>query len=161
MILKKPYKIILVAGMTIFAAAAAAGIYMYNKPVRNIQKSPVDYYVNSSDLVREFLSASASANDKYLDDAGNSSILAITGPVSHISRDLNNQVVILLKTDDDEAGVSCTFFEETNKNAEAIRKGQIITVKGVIRSGAAYDVDIDLYEDVIIEKCDVIEVKKQ
>jgi hypothetical protein len=44
----------------------------------------------------------------------------------------------------------------TNSNAERVLEGEVITVKGVIRSGAGYDPDLDLYEDVIMEKCNVI-----
>ncbi len=32
----------------------------------------------------------------------------------------------------------------------------MIKVKGVIRSGANYDADLEMYEHVIMEKCDLI-----
>jgi hypothetical protein len=34
--------------------------------------------------------------------------------------------------------------------------GQAITVKGVIRSGASYDEDLEMYENVILEKSDIV-----
>jgi hypothetical protein len=34
--------------------------------------------------------------------------------------------------------------------------GEEITVKGVIRSGAEYDEDLEMYEDVIMAKCDLV-----
>ena len=32
----------------------------------------------------------------------------------------------------------------------------VITVKGVIRSGASYDEDLELYENVTIDKSDIV-----
>ena len=63
---------------------------------------------------------------------------------------------MLLKDLGEIAGVSCTFTPETKKNAEILKIGDKVTIKGVIRSGAGYDEDMELYEDVILEKCDVV-----
>ena len=64
--------------------------------------------------------------------------------------------MILLKNADDKAGVSCTFTKETEASVAGVTVGQKIKVKGVIRSGASYDEDLELYENVILEKCDLI-----
>ncbi|MFK5878916.1 MAG: hypothetical protein QM478_05410 [Flavobacteriaceae bacterium] len=136
----------------------ASGIiyYMFNKPHRDVQASKVDYTLTATEIVSEYLNDSESANTKYLDEAGNSKIVAITGEIYSISTDQKNQKVVLLKSANDKAGVSCTFTEATNMNAEKLQKGQTVTIKGVIRSGAGFDKDLDLYEDVIVEKSDVI-----
>jgi hypothetical protein len=41
-------------------------------------------------------------------------------------------------------------------NNEELKIGTKVSIKGVIRSGAGYDEDLDMYEDVILEKCDLI-----
>ena len=63
---------------------------------------------------------------------------------------------VFIKNASENAGVSCTFTSETNDNAQNLKIGNKITIKGVIRSGAGYDEDLELYEDVILEKCDVL-----
>jgi len=130
--------------------------YMFNMPHRNVQASKTDYLLNAGQLVAEYLLDPAAANQKYLDESGESKILEISGTVASVSEDFNDQKVVLLKTPDNKAGISCTFTHQTNDSLKDIQKGQHITVKGVIRSGAAYDEDLEMYENVIMEKCDIV-----
>ena len=153
---KRVIKFIVIVALSVVVIGAAIGLYLFNKPHRNVQAAEVDFSITSSALVEEYLTSPEKANEKYLSDEGNSKILAITGKVHSISRDLNDQVVVLLKAEGQNAGVSCTFTKETNANTSTLQIGQTITVKGVIRSGAGFDADLDLYEDVIVEKCDII-----
>jgi hypothetical protein len=152
-------KIIRIGLFTVLGAVIVSTgftLYLFNKPHRNIQAAAIDFTVSSRALVDEYLSSPERANEKYLSDEGNSKVLAIKGKVHATSRDLNGQVVLLLKDANDKAGVSCTFTEATNGNASRIQPGQEVKVKGVIRSGAGYDEDLELYEDVIVEKCDIL-----
>lgn len=153
---KRVIKFIVIVALSVVVIGAAIGLYLFNKPHRNVQAAEVDFSITSSALVEEYLTSPEKANEKYLSDEGNSKILAITGKVHSISRDLNDQIVVLLKAEGQNAGVSCTFTKETNANTSTLQIGQTITVKGVIRSGAGFDADLDLYEDVIVEKCDII-----
>ena len=137
-------------------AALLIVFYLFNKPHRNVQEAEIDFKSSATELVAEFLSNYQASNQKYLDDEGNSKLMAVTGKVRSITRDMNNQWVVLLKGEGDKAGVSCTFSTDTNASAEKLSVGQTVTVKGVIRSGAGYDSDLELYEDVIMEKCDVL-----
>ncbi|UII80307.1 hypothetical protein [Flagellimonas sp. CMM7] len=153
---KKTKKRIL--GIVLIGIFVAMGIvlYLFNMPQRDVQASKIDFRISAKEIVAEYLANADSANDKYLQEEGDSKILAVTGTVASIDTDLNNQKVVLLKNADEEAGVSSTFMAETNSNAEALQIGDKVTIKGVIRSGAGYDEDLDLYEDVIMEKCDVL-----
>ncbi|MFK5957390.1 MAG: hypothetical protein QM495_00810 [Lutibacter sp.] len=139
--------------------AGGVGFYMFNKPARDIQNTKTDYSYEASQIVNEYLTDSQKANNKYLDEAGNSKVLEISGTVAKISEDFNNQKVLLLKSANDKAGVSCTFTSETNSSTSTIKIGDQITVKGVIRSGASYDEDLEMYENVIIEKSDIVSNK--
>ena len=145
--------IVAVAGIVI---AGAVGLYMFNMPHRDVQSAKADYSLNSSEIVAEYLTDADAANSKYLAADGDSKVLEITGTVSKISEDFDGQKVVLLKSNGDKAGVSATFTPETNANAEKLQVGESVTVKGVIRSGAAYDSDLELYENVILEKSDVV-----
>lgn len=153
---KKIYRIIailIIAGLLIGGGVV---LYMFNMPHRNVQSLEADFTLSTSQLVTEYLADNNIANDKYLTEDGNSKILEITGTVVSISENFNNQKVVLLMESKDKAGVNCTFLTETGIHIENLKKGEIITVKGVIRSGAAYDEDLELYENVILEKCDII-----
>ena len=136
----------------------AGGIvyYLFNKPHRDVQATAIDYNVTSTEIVSQYLDNVDNANDKYLSEEGTSKIIAVTGTVVSITSDQKNQKVVLLKGANDKAGVSCTFMESTNANASKLKVEQTITVKGVIRSGAGFDEDLEMYEDVILEKCDVL-----
>ncbi len=152
-------KKILKWGLTILVIGLIVGggaiLYMFFTPHRDVQAARSDYQLEAKLLVGEYLKDAKAANDKYLEEEGNSKIIEITGIVAEISEDFNKQKVVLLKNSSDKAGVSCTFMTETNANAEKLNIGDKVTIKGVIRSGAGYDEDLELYEDVIMEKCDV------
>lgn len=135
--------------------AASYIYYLWNMPHRDVQNSPVDYELNASDIVSEYLKDPESADDKYLSEDGDSKILLVKGTVFSIEEDMDDQKVVLLKEEGDKAGVSCTFMGNTNDHLNVVQKGDVIKVKGVIRSGAGYDEDLELYENVIMEKCDI------
>lgn len=137
--------------------ALGVAYYMFNLPHRDVQAAQIDFRLSSTEIVNQYLADAPSANDKYLQEGGDSKILAITGKIFSIREDLNHQKVVLLKNAKEHAGVSCTFTKVAGVRVENLDIGQTITVKGVIRSGAGYDEDLGLYEDVILEKCDVIE----
>lgn len=145
--------VIIIAGLVIGGSVV---LYLFNMPHRDVQAAEADFEIEAAQLVNEYITNAVVANDKYLQEEGESKILAVKGTVASIDEDLNKQTVILLKGENDKAGVSCTFMESTNANAANLKIGDSVTIKGVIRSGAGYDEDLDLYEDVILEKCDVV-----
>ncbi|MBL1281126.1 MAG: hypothetical protein COA33_012670 [Fluviicola sp.] len=131
-------------------------LYIMFAPHRDTQSSPVDFNLSAQELVRESLDDAAATNDKYLSEDGDSKIMAITGIVASIEKDFDDNQVVLLKAETDDAGVKCTFMKGTNKNAEALKIGEQTTIKGVYRVAASYDEDFEEYEDVIVEECDVL-----
>lgn len=144
--------IIVVAGVLIILGTI---YYLFNKPHRDVAEMDVDFTTSATELVTEYLNAPDLSNEKYLAEDGESKILAVTGMVASINTDLNNQRVVTLRDESQKAGVSCTFTLSTNTQTEKVSLGQTITVKGVIRSGAEHNEDLDLYEDVIMEKCSI------
>lgn len=156
MIKRKIKKIVLISVLVGVSVTSGVVYYLFNMPHRDVQSEQTDYRLSASDLVNEYLTNAVSSNKKYLSGEGESKILAVTGVIQSVSTDQNNQVVVLLKDSMVKAGVSCTFTEATNQNAASLTPGQTVTIKGVIRSGAGYDEDLQFYEDVIMEKCDLI-----
>jgi len=153
---KKIIKIaLLVIGLLVVIGGSIV-YYMFNMPHRDVQASGTDFTLSSTQIVGEYLSNPEKANEKYLDKEGESKIIEISGIINKISEDFNGNKVVLLKSQSDSAGVSCTFSRETNANASNLKIGDEIIIKGVIRSGASFDPDLDMYEDVIMEKCDLV-----
>ncbi len=130
--------------------------YMWFMPHRNVQNTKAFATIEATTLVNEFLSDNKKANNLYLDSEGESKVLIITGTIANISKDQLGQKVVLLKNSSDKMGVSCTFTLDTNSQVDNIEVGNQIKIKGVIRSGAEYDEDLDLVENVIIEKSSVV-----
>ncbi len=153
---KKIFKIMAILLMAGLLTGVVIIIYMFNMPQRNVQNSDTDFSLTTSQLVTEYLSNAKAANDKYLAEDGDSKILEITGTVATISENFDGQKVVLLKEGTDKAGINCIFLAETGANAVNLKIGETTTIKGVIRSGAAYDEDLELYEHVILDKCDVV-----
>lgn len=145
--------ILVVAGLII---GGGVGLYMFNMPQRDVQSAAADYSVNASQIVNEYLNDREAADMKYLASDGDSKILELTGIVSSLSEDFNGQKIVILKGPQDMAGVSATFTPETEDSLAGVVAGQTITVKGVIRSGASYDQDMELYLNLVLEKCAVI-----
>lgn len=144
--------ILLVSGVVIGGSVV---LYMFNMPHRDVQSAQTDMILTADDLVNEYLVDATTANNKYLDEEGESKILEITGTVFSIGEDFNGNTEILLKSPDGKAGVSCAFTPETNAKSDGLTIGQTVTIKGVIQSGAAFDADLEMYENVIMDKCDI------
>ena len=153
---KKVIKKILLVVLVLAIAGGAYGAWLYFQPHRDVQSTETDYALKASDIVNEYLKDNEAANAKYLDDEGESKVLEIRGEVYKISEDFNGNTVILLKSDTAKAGVKASFTKETSAEAKKITKGSTITIKGVIRSGASYDEDLEMYEHVIVEKSKII-----
>ncbi len=149
----KIFKLIVVIAVIGIAYAA----YMWFMPHRNIQSTKAFATMESTALVNEFLEDKAKANDLYLDSEGESKVLIISGKVASISKDQLGQQVVLLKDDSEKMGVSCTFTLDSNTQVDKIKVGDSVKIKGVIRSGAEYDEDLDLSENVIVEKAAIVE----
>lgn len=152
---KKRLKIVALLGIAGVVIAAGVVFYLFNMPHRDVQATSADYSINAEEIVNEYLAGALVANEKYLDAEGESKILAVNGVISEISEDYNGDKVVLLKTDQMQAGVSCTFTPETNIQAANLKLGDKVIIKGVIRSGASYDEDLEMYEHVIMEKSSI------
>jgi len=155
---RKIIKTTLITIGVLLVIGIGTGLYLFNMPHRDVQNTKSDYLLSANEIVQEYLNDKDAANKKYLDAEGESKVLEITGTVAKIDTDFNGQKVVLLQSNESKAGVSCTFpldfIEET-----PIVIGQTLTIKGVIRSGAEYNEDLDMYENVLLDKCSLINNK--
>lgn len=152
---KKIIRISLFVVLAIILIAGGTAFYLFNMPHRNVQQTNSDFAFTSNEIVAEYLKDPEAANQKYLDEEGESKILEVTGNVAEIGTDFNGQTIVLLQSEASPAGVSCTFPKDL-KAATTFEIGQTITIKGVIRAGAGYNEDLEMYENVILDKCSLI-----
>lgn len=153
---KKTIKIIAILAIVGVLFSSGMIFYLFNMPHRDVQDSETDFSLTTSQIVSEYLSNSEASNNKYLATDGNSKILEVTGTIASISENYVGQKVVLLQESSDKAGVSCVFLEESGAKVENLKVGETRSIKGVIRSGAAYDEDLELYEHIILDKCDLV-----
>lgn len=62
---------------------------------------------------------------------------------------------MLLKEEGSSLGVMCYFLKEASSNAIGLEIGKKATIKGAISSGAEFDEDLELYEDAVMQDCDI------
>ena len=136
--------------------AASIGAYMWFKPHRIVQATIAFATLTATELTNEFSADADKANAKYLASDGNSKVLIVEGRISSISTNQNGEKVIVLKDETAKVGVSATFTKETNANADTVKEGDIIKIKGAISAGNRYDADLDLYEHVILIQSDIV-----
>jgi len=148
-------RILLIIGVLVVIGGSIA-YYMFNMPHRDVQATDADASITATALVNEYLSDYDAANAKYLDDDGESNVLVVSGTIADIKEDYQGDLVILLQGTDTKAGVSCTLLTEEKTDGLTRKIGDEINIKGVIRAGARYDEDLEMYESVILEKAAIV-----
>ena len=147
--MKKNVKIVLIVIAAMAVIGGGYGLYLFNMPHRDVQGEDASFTIEAESFVEEFMKTPTESNAKYLDN-----VVVVSGTISEISEDQLKQKVVLLKTSN--SGVSCTFMVETNKNANNLKVGDKVKIKGIVRIGASYDEDLELAEYAILEKCDIL-----
>lgn len=132
-------------------------LYVYFQPHRDVQSTRTDYAYAAGEIVNEYLANSETANQKYLDEHGDSKVIEVNGIISEIQENYNGDLVVVLSDVKAPAGVSCTFVKNSKVKMESLHQGEKLVVKGVIRSGASYDADLEMYENVVLEECDLVD----
>ena len=153
---RKTAKRIIIIVILLGLIGGSYATYLYFMPHRDVQDTEAFATLSSDDLVKEYLKDPQKANEKYLSSDGDSKVLIVNGLVYSSDVDQNGQFVVLIKNNKNEAGISCTFLTTSKIKPDDFKKGVNIKIKGAIRSGASYDEDLEMYEDVILEDCDII-----
>lgn len=132
---------------------------MFGIAFKHVQAKKTDYSFSASEIVNDYLTDSKKSDGKYFEEGGYPKVLKIIGTVAELYENAKGQKIVLLKGKKDKAGVIATFGNEFNSAAEDLVVGDQIIVKGVIRTGAYFDTDLEIYEDVILDKSEIVSVK--
>jgi hypothetical protein len=134
---------ILIFFIVVVLIGIITGYMMWNKPHRDV-KGASAIEISAIELYKIFTTDSASAKAKYLN-----AVVAVSGEVKQVSRNQQNQQVILLKTQTADAAVNCTM----ESDAGNIKAGDTIVIKGICSGYISGDVDMGLAGDVFLIRC--------
>lgn len=132
--------------LAVIAIAGFIGFYFYNKGPVNIKNAEA-MKTEASALYQSFLKDLAAAKKTYLNN-----VLEVSGLVMKISKNQENQVIVMLQTNEAGAYVNCTMEEEVAglvENKQAVLKG-ICTGMGI------GDADLGIMGDVYLVRCYLI-----
>jgi hypothetical protein len=127
-------KIVLFIVSFIALSAILAAIYMYNLKHTDMAKARPDFIITSSLLQKAFEDDETAASAKYIDK-----ILEVSGKIASVESADNSTVNIILLTENDLSGVSCTFPAISDPSKFSI--GDEITLRGKC-SGFLLDVQL-------------------
>ncbi len=118
----------LAAGLSLLAVLAAGSV----EDEQQTSSAPIDYsnpkyVVNYKALADEFEANSLAAESKYEDQ-----LIYVKGPVSSVDKDILGDPYISITGDWDFAMIRCNLTDESVNSASAVRKGQYITVAGLV-----------------------------
>lgn len=121
------------------------GIYMYNKPHKNIKSSNTDFKLEASQLFSAFEENESEANTKYLDK-----IIEVSGVVREMDADDEGNINVILESDNELSGVICQLDNLTKHKKSNFNPGENVVFKGICTG---------MLMDVVMVRC--VEVEKQ
>lgn len=139
----KSKKTIFFALLGLFAIGMFLGLYFYNKGPVCIKCADGEK-VSSLNLYQTFSNDSIAARKTYADK-----ILEVSGQVTRVSQNQQNQAIIFLKTASPGAAVNCTMEGPGDK----IREGDSILIKGICTGIGSGDSDLGILGDVYLTRC--------
>jgi len=122
---KMRLKKIIIIILIISGSAAGYGYYLFNKPHQGIANKEAAFTLESKQLFTEFDQNENAANQKYL-----GKVVLVHGRVADKAVDAKGATSLILEGSE-MAGVGCQFDKSVTKEIEQVKKGQVISVKGI------------------------------
>ena len=119
----------------VFIAAAATGIYFFNKKVPGLKHATPAYSITADELYNDFQEDESAAMSKYKDK-----VLSVTGEVLSIKSSEEGSNVMLHAENAMANGINCSFKGPVPQ----ISEGDEVTIKGRCQG---------LLMDVILNNC--------
>jgi hypothetical protein len=121
----------------------AAAFYLWNKPHQDVENAAA-IKTDAVTLYKVFSTDSFTANKKYIQQ-----VIEVSGTIKSISKNQQNQTVVLIKTDTNAAFINCTL----EQNSNTLRAGQPINIKGICNGIGQGDADLGINGDVYLVRC--------
>lgn len=139
---KKRGKYIVLAFVAFIVITVIIIYLIWNQPHADIRNA--EAIKTTSVLLYNTLSKNGSDSAIYLNK-----VVEVSGVIAGVSKNEQNQQIILLKTNVSGGSVNCTMEEEVT----GIRPGDTIVLKGVCSGYISGDKDMDLPGDVFLIRC--------
>jgi hypothetical protein len=136
-------KNILIFFIVIVLIAVVTGYMIWNKPHQNVKDANA-VKITAIELYNGLANDSTRAKSIYVNK-----VVAVSGEVKEVTKNQQNQQIILLKTNIPGGYVNCTMEE----NANNIKSGDTILLKGICSGYIGGDKDMDLPGDVFLIRC--------
>jgi hypothetical protein len=144
--MSKTKRYILLSFGVILLLAVGTGYYMYNKPAQDVQ-SAEGKKVMAVALYDGFAKDSMAAKRNY-----SGKILQVSGVATQVSKNQQNNTVVLLRTNSEGAFVNCTI----EGSAQGIVTGSMVEIKGICNGMGEGDADLGILGDVYLVRCHVV-----
>ncbi|MBK6379282.1 MAG: hypothetical protein IPF72_05855 [Chitinophagaceae bacterium] len=138
-------KNIIIIFLAVIIIAGAIGFYFYNKGPVNV-KNAAAIKTEAAALYQSFLKDSTAAKKTYLNN-----VLEVSGLVMKISKNQENQVIVMLQTNESGAYVNCTMEE-----VAGLAENKQVTLKGICTGMGMGDADLGIMGDVYLVRCYLI-----
>jgi len=119
----------------------AYGVYLYNKPHKNMTNAAVDQKITAQELYEAFNNDEAASNARYLDKT-----IAVSGQVKEVTQTPEGGTKITLEAGD--FGVSCELDPLSKHTRTTFQAGENVSFKGIC---AGYNLDVQLARCVEIK----------
>jgi len=136
-------KNIILLFLAIIIIAGGIGFYLFNKGPVDV-KNAKGIKTSAVELYQAFLKDSAQAKKNYADK-----ILEVSGLVTKLSKNQENQVIVMLQTNEGGAYINCTMEQE----AVSLAENQQATVKGICSGMGMGEPDLGILGDVYLIRC--------
>ncbi|MEO7767097.1 MAG: hypothetical protein ABIS01_06710 [Ferruginibacter sp.] len=142
----KTTKTIFLSLSVLVIIGAIIALYMFNKEGPDIKNSTAAK-VAATDLYETFSKDSAAAKMMHTEK-----ILEVSGEVAQLTKNQQNQAIILLKTFTGGASINCTM----EGAATNIKQGDKILIKGICNGLGQGDADLGIAPDVYLSRCYIV-----
>ncbi len=149
------YRYIIISIFSCMLLGAGIAYNVWNMPHLDVQAAHVFEQLNVSDFIRFALKDKKAFNQKYLESNGESKVIIISGKLQSVDYTKKGNPVLYLSDDHQPVLIQCILLNHEQVDTAALT-GKYLKIKGIVRSGAEYDEDLDMYEDAILEKCRII-----
>ncbi len=145
-------KLFIIAGVVLIALLSY-GIWLYNKPHKEVNVSSVTASMSATDLFEAFSSDESSAMEMYSDK-----VLEISGSFSHTDFSNEAEPQILIQVADNQGYIRCGFAPESLEIVQNLTSDQNIKFIGICQ-GFNNTEGLDLLSDpeVVLSECTIIE----
>jgi hypothetical protein len=133
--------IVILAGLFLFA------YWEYNRKRADTAELSAKYTITGTDLIKAFTADEKTANATYLDK-----IIAVKGTVKSLDKDEQGSFTVILGDSASMSSVRCSMDSSHNPEAQALKEGVPITVKGIC---TGFNADELLGSDVLLNRCSI------